>query len=237
MPGVEFVDIGPLVWELRLIKSEEEIALLRRAAAIAGQTMRPVAAACRRGASPREAAREAVASYVELGADPGPPGPISAGRGWDFLHAQLEDAPLADGDVVHVELIPSVGGSARRCAVCIGPDADRQREPAWPSCGPPDRGDAPGAGCASTPSCAGPAGQGLRESFDNISGYARPLRTGRARTSDFTPVPSAGRLAAGGMVFHMYASAAGVSFSETVLVAPDGPHRLTNLRRTLFSSD
>jgi Xaa-Pro dipeptidase len=36
------------------------------------------------------------------------------------------------------------------------------------------------------------------------------------------------------MVFHMYASAAGVSFSETVLVTEAGPERLTNLPRTLL---
>jgi Xaa-Pro dipeptidase len=36
------------------------------------------------------------------------------------------------------------------------------------------------------------------------------------------------------MVFHMYASAAGVSFSETVLVTDAGPERLTRLARTLI---
>jgi Xaa-Pro dipeptidase len=36
------------------------------------------------------------------------------------------------------------------------------------------------------------------------------------------------------MVFHMYASAHGVSFSEMVLVTPDGPERLTQTPRLLF---
>jgi hypothetical protein len=36
------------------------------------------------------------------------------------------------------------------------------------------------------------------------------------------------------MVFHMYASAAGVSFSETVLVSADGPQRLGVLPRELM---
>jgi Xaa-Pro dipeptidase len=39
------------------------------------------------------------------------------------------------------------------------------------------------------------------------------------------------------MVFHMYASAAGVSFSETVLVSANGPQRLTQLPRKLMGTD
>jgi Xaa-Pro aminopeptidase len=88
--------------------------------------MRRAAMMCVWGASQRAAAKEAVAAYIELGADPSQPGPISAGRGWDFLHAHLEDAALGDDDVVHIELTPRVGGySARlmRCAVVASPSA------------------------------------------------------------------------------------------------------------------
>jgi len=38
LPEVDFVDIGPLIWELRLIKSDAEIGLLRRAAKVADET-------------------------------------------------------------------------------------------------------------------------------------------------------------------------------------------------------
>lgn len=246
LPHVEFVDIGPLVWELRLIKSEAEIALLRRAASIADQTMPRIAEACRRGGSQRQAARVAVASYVELGADPGPPGPISAGRDWDFLHAHLEDTPLADGDTVHIELIPSVGGySARlmRC-VCVGPiDTARQRAA--------DRlselqerqivAMQPGVEAREVDAILreGVLREGLRESFDNISGYTLGLYAPAGpRTSDFTRIfhPHASWRLEAGMVFHMYASAAGVSFSETVLVSAAGAQRLTQLPRTLIQS-
>ena len=82
---------GRVVWELRLNKSPAEIALLRRAALWPTRQCGATAAACVRGASQRDAAKVAVAAFVELGADPGPPGPISAGRGWDFLHGHLED--------------------------------------------------------------------------------------------------------------------------------------------------
>ena len=127
LPAAQFVDVGNVVWELRLTKSPAELALLRRAAAIADQAMVRAAAACVRGAAQRDAARVAAAAFIELGADPSHPGPISAGRGWDFLHGHLEDRPLIEGDVVHIELTPRVSGySARvmRCAVVGAPSKE-----------------------------------------------------------------------------------------------------------------
>lgn len=38
------------------------------------------------------------------------------------------------------------------------------------------------------------------------------------------------------MVFHMYVSASGVAFSETVLVTDDGAERLTLAPRELFAA-
>ncbi len=246
LPEAEFVDLGPLVWELRLIKSEAEIGLLKRASAIADEAMVRVAAACRKGGSQREAAREAVSTFVALGADPGPPGPISAGRGWDFLHAQLEDTVLAEGDVVHMELIPSVGGySARlmRCAV-IGPISAQQAKTAETLEALQSEQIAamrPGARAADVDAILrkGVVATGLRESFDNISGYTLGLYAPAGpRTSDFTRIfhPEADWRLEPGMVFHMYASAAGVSFSETVHVTEAGAERLTKLPRKLFEN-
>jgi Xaa-Pro dipeptidase len=246
LPEVDFVDIGPLIWELRLIKSDAEIGLLRRAAKVADETMQRIAGACGRGDSQREVARIAVASYVELGADPAQPGPISAGRGWDFLHAHLEDTPLADGDVVHVELTPSISGySARlmRC-VCIGPIEESRRHAARTLAEIQDRQIAamrPGAEARDVDAIlrGGVLDAGLRDSFDNISGYTLGFYAPMGpRTSDFTRIfhPYADWRLEAGMVFHMYASAAGVSFSETVLVSADGPQRLGALPRELMGN-
>lgn len=79
--------------------------------------------------------------------------------------------------------------------------------------------------------------RGLRGAFDNISGYTLGYYAHAGpRTSDFTRTfrPGAPWTVQPGMVFHMYASAAGVSFSETVLVTDAGPERLTRLARTLI---
>lgn len=246
LPNVEWVDLGPLVWELRLIKSAAEIGLLERGSAIADETMRRVAAVCKAGASQREAARVAVASYVELGADPGPPGPISAGRGWDFLHAHLESGKLADGDVVHVELIPSVGGYSARTMRCIpvGQATPELVEAARTLEAIQTRqieAMKPGASARAIDAILreGVVNAGLRDTFDNITGYTLGLYAPAGpRTSDFTRMfcPASQWHLEPGMVFHMYAAAAGVSFSETVLVTDHGARRLTKLPRTLMSA-
>lgn len=244
LPQCSFVDLGPVVWELRLHKSAAEIDLLTRAAAIADEAMRRAAEACAPGASQRDAARIAAASFIELGADPGPPGPISAGRGWDFLHGHLDDAPLAVGDVVHIELIPRVAGYSARLMRCVAVgragaaavDATRRLVECQ------DRQIAamhPGADAAAVDDILrrGLLDSGLRTSFDNISGYTLGFYAAAGpRTSDFTRIfhPRARWTLEPGMVFHMYASAAGVSISETVHVRADGPQRLSRLPRELF---
>jgi Xaa-Pro aminopeptidase len=244
LPDAQVVDIGPLVWELRLRKSPAEIALLRRAGIVADAALRATAAACVAGASKRDAAKIAVSSFVELGADPGPPGPISAGRGWDFLHGHLDDVPLQHGDVVHIELTPRIGGySSRlmRCAV-VGAPAPALQHAAERLANIQDRQIAamwPGANAAEVDAILRDAiiADGTRDSYDNVTGYTLGFYAAAGpRTSDFTRIfhPGADWQLEAGMVFHMYASAAGVSFSETVHVTANGPELLTNLPRTLL---
>lgn len=246
LPDVTFVDMGPVIWELRLLKSEAEMALLERAAAVADAAMLRAAKACVRGATQRAAVLAAAQAFIELGADPGPVGPISAGRGWDFLHGHLGDSALAEGDVVHIELIPRVDGySARlmRCVV-IGAVTQEYEDAAASLRELQDRQIAamrPGALARDVDAILrrGVLERGLRSSFDNISGYTLGYYAAAGpRTSDFTRIfhPQADWRLEAGMVFHMYASAAGVSWSETVAIEPDGPRRLTRLPRELLRS-
>jgi Xaa-Pro aminopeptidase len=244
LPKALIVDIGSLISELRLLKSPAEIALLRRAGAVADEALRATASACIPGATQRLAAKVAMAAFVDLGADPGPPGPISASRGWDFLHGHFDDAPLRAGDVVHIELTPRVGGySARlmRCAA-VGAPSRALLNAAERLAGAQDRQIAamrPGATASAVDAIVREAllREGLRETYDNITGYTLGFYAAAGpRTSDFTRIfhPAADWRLEAGMVFHMYASAAGVSFSETVLVTEAGPERLTNLPRSLL---
>ncbi|MFC0387169.1 M24 family metallopeptidase [Muricoccus vinaceus] len=246
LPRARFIDIGPVVAELRLIKSAAEVALLRRAAAIADEALRRAAAACVPGATQRDAARIAQSTFVELGADPYRPGPITAGRGWDFLHGHLGDDPLSEGDVVHIELTPRIHGySARvmRCVVLGEPEPERLRA-AGVLATLQDRQIAamrPGALAGEVDAILreGVIRAGLRDSYDNITGYTLGLYGDAGpRTSDFTRIlhPGANWRMEAGMVFHVYASAGGAALSESVLVTESGPELLTHLPRTLLTN-
>lgn len=244
LSGCEFVDLGPVIWELRLIKSPAEMAFLRQSAAVADAAMERAVHACRPGASQRDAAREAAAAFIELGADPGPPGPISAAQGWDFLHGHLSSEPLAPGQSVHIELVPRVQGYSARLMRCVSigePDAALQAATRrLIEC--QDRQIAamrPGAQAAAVDAILreGLLTSGLREQFDNISGYTLGFYAAAGpRTSDFTRIfhPEAQWSLEPGMVFHLYASAAGASISETVEITPEGPLCLSRLPRQLF---
>jgi Xaa-Pro aminopeptidase len=239
-----FVDLGPVVNELRLIKSPAEVELLRKAAMIADEAMRRSSAACVPGATQRKAAAVAAATFIDLGADPSHPGPIAAGRGWDFLHAELEDAPLKTGDLVHLELVPRIFGYCSRVMRCVslGAPSLQLTKAAERLVYLQDKQIAamrPGALAHDVDAILreGVLKAGLRDSFDNISGYTLGLYAQAGpRTSDFTRTfhPGADWRLEQGMVFHMYASARGASFSETVLVVANGPERLSRLPRTLI---
>jgi Xaa-Pro aminopeptidase len=77
----------------------------------------------------------------------------------------------------------------------------------------------------------------LRDRYDNATGYTLGYYAPWSpRTSDFTGlfVPTATWALESGMVFHMYVSAQGLAFSETVLVTDGGVERLTQTERILF---
>jgi Xaa-Pro aminopeptidase len=247
LPQADVVDIGPLVNELRLIKSPAEIALLRRAAAIADKAIGAAAAVCRPGAQQRDAARAAMDCFVEEGADPSPPGPITTVTGWDFLHGPLEERPLARGDLVHLELTPRIGGYSARImrSVSLGPPDPARLRATEALVALQDSQIAamrPGAAARDVDAILreGVVRAGLRESYENITAYTLGLYAPQTpRTSDFTRIltPVADWRLEVGMVFHVYASAGGAAISETVLVGEDGPERLTRLPRALLVND
>lgn len=244
LPGMRLQDLGPLVNELRLIKTPPEIAALRRAAGIADEAMRRVAAAAVPGATQRQLARVAVDCYLELGADPSPPGPITTVSGWDFLHGETDDQPFVANSMVHAELTPRIGGYSARFMRCIA-IGKRDPEKARVARILADLQDAqiaamrPGAVAEDVDAILrqGVIRTGLRDSYDNITGYTLGLYAPQTpRTSDFTRIlhPGARWTMEPGMVFHIYASAGGAAMSETVLVTEAAPELLTHTSRELL---
>ena len=245
LPGAEFVDFSDALMPMRLRKSPVEVEMMRTAAAIADEAMRRAIAAAVPGASSRRAASVASGTFVELGADFGRTGPITVGRGWNFMHGKLSDEPLAEGDVLHLELVPKVRGYCARLMrpAVMGEPSSELAGVAAALVELQDRQIAamvPGAEARAVDAIMreGAVRAGIRRDYANNTGYTLGYYFEQApRTSDFTRLFTADadwRLESG-MTFHMYASAeAGVAFSETVLVTDRGPERLTRTERRLF---
>jgi Xaa-Pro aminopeptidase len=226
LPGARFVDLSDVMRALRLNKSPREIEVLKKAAHVADEAMRRCIAATVPGASSRT-------------------GPITVGRGWNFLHGKPTTEPLRPGDILHVELVPKVQGYCARLmrpAVMGEPSAELS-DAAARLIEIQDRQIAamvPGAEARAVDAILreGAVKAGLRPDYVNNTGYTLGYYFEQApRTSDFTRLftAEADWTLEPGMVFHMYTSAAaGVAFSETVWVSADGPVRLTQLERKLF---
>jgi Xaa-Pro aminopeptidase len=188
----------------------------------------------------------AAETFVRLGGSPGLIGIITAGKGWDFLHSMIHDAPMQEGEVLHLEICPGVSGYSARMMrdVVIGrmPERlwkanetlrslqDRQIQALKPAAKASEVDLILGKGLLDS---------GLRDTYDNITGYNLSHYSDyMIRGSDFTFCfhPKADWLVEAGMVLHMYASAAGISLSDTVLLGEHGPECLTKTERRLFAS-
>ncbi|MEZ2407889.1 Xaa-Pro dipeptidase [Bosea sp. OAE752] len=246
LPDVRFIDLPRASDLLRAVKSPAEIALIAEAAGIADKAMAAIAAQARPGLSPRAAAAIAAASFLENGADTGETGPILPGVGdHEFLHGVMTADPLADGDILHVELIPKRRNYGARLMrpVLIGADRRGLSPLAERLVALQDRQFAamrPGTLACEVDAVLREAvlAEGLRPAYDNVTGYTLGLYGRTPRTSDFSRVflPNARWRLEEGMVFHMYVSAAGLGFSETVVVEAEGGRRLTSTPRAMLTS-
>ena len=153
--------------------------------------------------------------------------------------------PLVDGDILHVELIPKVRNYGARLMrpVMIGVDRRGLTPMAERLVALQDRQLAamrPGAlACEVDAILREPVlAEGLRPVYDNVTGYTLGLYGRTPRPSDFSCVflPNARWRLAEGMVFHMYVSAAGLGFSETVLIEAEGARRLTSTPRAMLAN-
>ena len=244
LPDARFVPMAGVPWELRLIKSPAEIARIRRAAEILDQTMRDVSRAVKPGVTCRQVMGMAAQRLSELGADPAHLGYVAGAQGWNFLHLLPSDRPLESSDVLHLELVSRYRGYEARVMRCValGPVEPERRAAADQLRALQDLQIAamkPGAVARDVDAILrdGAIAAGLREEYRNITGYTLGYYSRvPIRSSDFTRcfTPSARWRLEAGMVFHMYTSAKGVSYSETVLVTEQGAERLTKLERRIL---
>lgn len=242
VPTAEFADFSRHMWELRLYKSPAEIAYLKQCAAICDEAAAAGIAAVREGESEREVAAAIYSSALRLGADNTRLLLMGSGPRSNNMHGGLGNRILGAGDLVRIEMVPhyctytarlirmvvvnepspAVAATARRLI-----EIQDQQYAAMK----------PGVPAASVDRVLREQvlRERLRDDYTTITGYTLGLGS-IPRTSDFTRVflPNSTWVLEEGMVFHMYAYAQGIWFSDTLHVTANGAERLTRLERRLF---
>ena len=247
LPEARFVDMADDLARMVLIKSDAEIAYHRKCANIVDAVMADTVAWAKEGVSERDAQATVSAGFFKHGADHGMVGPITAGAGENFLHGLAHDRPLVRGDILHLEFVPRYRGYSSRLmrSVVIGQASAEQLSVAAKIVEMQDKqiqAIKPGALARDVDAICrqGLIDAGARATYGNVTGYTLgyyPSPTVRSSNFYRCLLPNADWEIEAGMVLHVYASARGIAFSETVLVTNGGCERLTRTERRLFSSE
>ncbi|SFA79265.1 Xaa-Pro dipeptidase [Rhizobium sp. NFR07] len=246
LPEATFIPMPGLSDSLRWVKSQEEIAVLQQAAEVADKAMAAIATQSKPGMTTRDAAAIASGVFLREGADTGEVGPVVKASGsHEFLHGVFKTEAIMEGDVLHVELIPRVGNYGARMMrpIVVGTPSAELAAAAEKLVVLQDRQIAamkPGAIARDVDAIMrqGALDAGLRPVYENVTAYTLGLYTRTPRTSDFSGVflPTSDWPLQEGMVFHLYATAQGLGFSETVVVGKDGGIRLTQTPRRILTA-
>ncbi len=244
LPEAIFVPMPGLSDSLRWVKSEEEIAVLAQASAIADKAMAEIARLAKPGMTTRDAAAIASGVFLRQGADTGEVGPVVKASGsHEFLHGVFKTETIEEGDVLHVELIPRVGNYGARMMrpIVVGSPSEELAAAAGKLIELQDLQIAAMKPCAIASDVDaimrnGALAAGLRPVYENVTAYTLGLYTRTPRTSDFsgTFLPTSDWPLEEGMVFHLYATARGLGFSETIVVGKQGGIRLTKAPREIM---
>jgi Xaa-Pro dipeptidase len=247
LADARFTDFGRGITELRWKKSTAEIECLRRVARIADAAMTSAIEAVKAGNTQRDVAAAAATAYYRLGADNGLVGPLTSGTDWDSLHGHLGSDALKPSAIVHIELVPRLRDYTARLmrSVVVGKPSSELIDVANQIITLQDKQIAalrPGARARDIDLILRKPmiESGLRPTYDNITGYTVGLiPVSTPHTSDFTRsfTPDADWIVEEGMALHMYTSARGLAFSETVVVTRDGVECLTKTERKVFATD
>jgi len=127
----ELTAAGRLVEELRTVKDEDEIALLRRACEITDEALAAALAQVRPGLTERELALALEREMTDRGADkPAFDTIVASGPNGDTPHHSPGGRPLADGDLITIDCGALFGGyhADLTRTVALGPPAAWQRD-------------------------------------------------------------------------------------------------------------
>ncbi len=145
LPNATLIDVTPMMSYLRLVKSEEEIEMLRGAGRIARKVVDTMIEASRPGRTEAEVYADMIRTQIASGGEPNvfnlfSSGPVEHPRNelWHLLHGSEQpitptQRPLALGDIVISEFHTKYGGY--RChteyTVYVGKEAPKELRRIW----------------------------------------------------------------------------------------------------------
>ena len=235
LADARIVDSSRLVERVRIIKSQAEVACLRRAGEIAEIEQRAALAAMRPGVLETEVAAAVFHAGIKAGCEyTGLPHHIMSGYRYDVCHANWIPKPIERGELVLLELYGCVERyhATQMRTISMGPASDDVRRAADIVTEAQDAALAamrPGASAREIDALVRKPVRKIRPEYYNRSGYSTgigfPPRTAEWEVLDFNEQED--WEIKEGMVFHMLALACGFGISETVAVTRTGNERLT----------
>lgn len=128
--GVEFVDATHVMTDLRIIKSNEEIALIRKAAKVADAAMDAAIKATKPGVTETEIAAEAEYAMRKDGAEEFFRTYVASGPRSSIAHGVVGHRKIRKGDLVMIDLHTTVNSyHADLCRkVCVGKPSEKQQK-------------------------------------------------------------------------------------------------------------
>jgi Xaa-Pro dipeptidase len=235
LADARIADASGLIDRVRLVKSEAEIAFLRRAGEIAEIEQRAALATMRPGVLETEVAAAVLSAGVNAGCEyTGLPHHIMSGYRYDVCHANWIPKPIVRGELVLLELYGCVERyhATQMRTMSMGPASDEVRRAADVVTAAQDAALAamrPGASAREIDALVRGPVRKIRPEYYNRTGYSTgigfPPRTAEWDVLDFNEQED--WEIKEGMVFHMLALACGFGISETVAVTRSGIERLT----------
>ena len=127
---LEFADATSIMTDLRIVKSREEIELIRKASKVADVSMDAAIKATKLGVTETEIAAEAEYVMRKNGAEEFHRTYVASGPRSSIAHGLVGHRKVQDGDFVMIDLHPTVNAyHADLCrTICVGKPSEKQRK-------------------------------------------------------------------------------------------------------------
>lgn len=129
-PKLEFTDATSIMTDLRIVKSNEEIDLMRKSAKVADAAMDAAIEATKLGVTETEIAAEAEYAMRKNGAEEFFRTYVASGPRSSIAHGVVGHRKVQEGDLVMIDLHPTVNAyHADLCrTICVGKPSEKQRK-------------------------------------------------------------------------------------------------------------